>query len=405
MNHLEQNNLLSDCQHGFRSKRSCESQLLNFTQELYRGIADGQQYDVNIMDFSKAFDRVPHHRLLKKIKFYGIKGPVLTWLGSFLALRSQRVLVDGESSDFCKVVSGVPQGTVLGPVLFLVFINDLPSTVNSQCKLFADDLVIYREVKCREDEKRMQEDLDKLSEWEDTWGMKFHPDKCEHIIITRKRSPHISSYTLRGHQLQTVSEAKYLGVTITSKLEWKDHIDMIAKKSNKTLGFLRRNLRNAPEKTREMAYKALVRPQLEYCAAVWDPHTKEQVDKIEMVQRRSARFVLRRHHQTSSVNDMLQQLHWETLQERRAKTRIIILYKSIYNIIAVNSNIYLVPNNSSTRHNHSLTYHQISTTTNYHKFSFYPRTIVQWNALPASIAEVKTLDQFKAGLARHTILV
>ena len=203
MNHLEQNNLLSDCQHGFRSKRSCESQLLNFTQELYRGIADGQQYDVNIMDFSKAFDRVPHHRLLKKIKFYGIKGPVLTWLGSFLALRSQRVLVDGESSDFCKVVSGVPQGTVLGPVLFLVFINDLPSTVNSQCKLFADDLVIYREVKCREDEKRMQEDLDKLSEWEDTWGMKFHPDKCEHIIITRKRSPHISSYTLRGHQLQT----------------------------------------------------------------------------------------------------------------------------------------------------------------------------------------------------------
>ena len=403
MDHLEQNDLLCDCQHGFRPKRSCESQLLNFTQELFSGLADGQQFDVNIMDFSKAFDRVPHHRLLNKIKYYGIEGNVLSWLSSFLAMRSQRVLVDGETSDFCKVVSGVPQGTVLGPVLFLVFINDLPSTINSPCRLFADDLVVYREVKCSEDEEAMQQDLNKLSEWEDTWGMKFHPDKCEHIVITRKRKPYTSSYTLRGHLLKTVSQAKYLGVTISSKLEWKDHVEKMSKKANKTLGFLRRNLRNAPEETREIAYKTLVRPQLEYCSSVWDPYTSDQVDKIEMIQRRAARFVLRRYHQTSSVGSMLQQLRWESLQERRAKCRIIIFYKSIYNMIAVNSSTYLLPSHSSTRHNHSLTYRQISTTTNYHQYSFYPRTIVQWNALPASVAEMKTLDQFKAGLARHAI--
>ena len=309
------------------------------------------------------------------------------------------MLVDGEASDFCKVVSGVPQGTVLGPVLFLVFINDLPSTINSPCKLFADDLVVYREVKCSQEEKVMQGDLNKLSEWEDKWGMKFHPDKCEHIIITRKRKPHISSYTLRGHQLKTVNQAKYLGVTISSKLEWKDHIETISKKANKTLGFLRRNLRSAPEETREMAYKSLVRPQLEYCSAVWDPHILEQVDTLEMVQRRAARFVLRRYHQTSSVGRMLQQLQWESLQERRAKSRIMVLYKSMYNIIAVN----LTPKSSSTHQNHSLTYQQISTTTNYHKYSFYPRTIVQWNDLPATVAEQTTLDQFKAELARHAI--
>ena len=291
MSHLEKNNLLADCQHGFRSKRSCESQLLNFTQELLQGLASGQQYDVNVMDFSKAFDRVPHQRLLKKAEYYGIEGPVHSWLSSFLDQRSQRVILDGDSSDFCRVISGVPQGTVLGPVLFLIFINDLPSVISSKCRLFADDLVVYREIKSCQDVAIMQEDLNKLSEWEDLWGMRFHPDKCEHIIITRKRKPYISSYTLRGHQLKTVDKTKYLGVNITSKLEWKEHIDKVTSKANKTLGFLRRNIRSAPQETKEAAYKTLVRPQLEYCAAVWDPHCQYQSNNLETVQCRSACFV------------------------------------------------------------------------------------------------------------------
>ena len=403
MSHLEDRHLLSDCQHGFRSNRSCESQLLNFTQELMRGLADGQQIDVNVMDFSKAFDRVPHQRLLKKAEHYGIRGPVLKWLKSFLMDRSQKVVIEGESSNYCRVISGVPQGTVLGPVLFLIFINDLPATVNSPCKLFADDLVIYREVKDRQDEKLLQEDMNKLSQWEDTWGMQFHPEKCEHITVTRKRNPMRTSYKLRGHQLKTVTQTKYLGVNINSKLDWKEHVDKISKKANKTLGFIRRNLKNAPKDTREMAYKALVRPQLEYCAPVWDPYTQDQIDRLEMIQRRSARFVLRRYHQTSSVNSMLQQLGWETLQERRAKMRIITFFKTIRQLIAVNSLNYLTPVCLPTRQNHSLTYQRIATSTNYHLFSYYPRTIVQWNDLPANIAEAPTLEQFKKALTKHTI--
>ena len=301
------------------------------------------------------------------------------------------------------MISWVPQGTVLGLVLFLIFINDLPTTINSSCKLFADDLIVYRRVENSQKEALLQDDLNKLSDWEDLWGMRFHPDKCEHIIISRKRKPYKSCYTLRGHQLKTVDNTKYLGINITSKLDWNNHMDKISAKANKTLGFLKRNLRNAPKDTRETAYKALVSSQLEYCAVVWDPYTQEQVDKLEMVQRRSARFVLRRYHQTSSVDSMLQQLHWESLQERRAKMRLIILYKSIRHIIAVNSNEYLTPIVLPTRQNHSYTFRQISTTTNYHKYSFYPRTIVQWNALPANIAESTSLDQFKTALAKHTI--
>ena len=235
--------------------------------------------------------------------------------------------------------------------------------------------------------------------------MKFHPDKCEHITITRKRKPLTSSYTLRGHVLKSVSQTKYLGVNISSKIEWKDHIDKTVKKANKTLGFLKRNLKNAPEEVRETAYKSLVRPQVEYCASLWDPHTKEQTHKVEMTQRRAARFVLRRYHNTSSVSDMISQLGWETLQMRRVKMRLVLLYKATHRLIAVDSNLYLIPIIMPTRQNHNLTYQHISTTRNYHKYSFYPRTIPTWNSLPASIAESPSLEEFKTGLAGYTIPV
>ena len=403
MTHLESNKILTECQHGFRSKRSCETQLLNFTQELTKGIAEGRQYDVNVMDFSKAFDKVPHQRLLRKAAYYGVTGSLLKWLESFLKDRTQRVMVDGQSSDYCGVASGVPQGTVMGPILFLIFINDLPTVVDSPCKLFADDLLIYRHISTREDQTILQQDLDKLASWELKWGMQFHPDKCENITITRKKKPLETNYSLRGHPLKKVSSTKYLGVTINTHLDWKEHIDKMTKKANKTLGFLRRNLKKASQNTKETAYKALLRPQLEYCAAIWDPYTKTTRDQIEMVQRRTARFVLHRYHQTSSVNAMLDQLAWETLKERRAKIRLILFYKSIKNLVAVNHLLYLTPHHSITRQQHDQGFQHISTAQNYHQYSFYPRTVPLWNKLPASIVEVKDITTFKKRLANYTL--
>lgn len=187
MSHLEYHNILVDSQHGFRSRRSCETQLLTFVHELAKNMQGGGQTDIVLMDFSKAFDKVPHRRLLTKLHHYGIKGPILSWIDNFLTQRQQRVLVDGESSDFKPVLSGVPQGTVLGPLLFLMFINDLPECANSSVRLFADDAVLYRKINSTADCNILQSDLNNMSEWEDTWQMAFHPQKCKVLHITRAR--------------------------------------------------------------------------------------------------------------------------------------------------------------------------------------------------------------------------
>ena len=144
--HFDANNILADCQHGFRAQRSCETQLISLTQELHQNLEDKKQVDMIVLDFSKAFDKVPHQRLMTKLWNYGIQGSTHAWIKSFLLGRSQRVVVDGETSDWVPVESGVPQGTVLGPVLFLAFINDLPKCVKSNVRLFADDCVLYREI-------------------------------------------------------------------------------------------------------------------------------------------------------------------------------------------------------------------------------------------------------------------
>ena len=172
--HLEKHNILTDLQHGFRSGHSCESQLIITLNDLLESFDNKDQVDMVILDFSKAFDTVPHQKLLHKIRNYGIDGKINLWLEQFLTNRKQRVLVDGDFSCFGDVLSGVPQGTVLGPLLFLLHINDLPSNVKSQVRLFADDCLLYRKIKSEEDQLQLQKDLVALELWASTWGMNFN---------------------------------------------------------------------------------------------------------------------------------------------------------------------------------------------------------------------------------------
>ena len=248
MQHLTRHNILYPLQHGFREKRSCESQLIEFVHDIAFNMQKGHQNGVVVMDFAKAFDKVAHNRLFYKLSSYGkychLKGNTLCWIGSFLYGISQKVVLEGQSSLSAPVLSGVPQGSVLGPVLFLIYINDLPEYVsNSTVRLLADDTLLYLTIHNSSDCIKLQEDINNLERWKSDWQMSFHPDKCEVIHITTKKKPIIQKYTLHGHTLSLVSRIKYLGVNITQDLKWNSHINSVSSKANQTLGFLKRNLK------------------------------------------------------------------------------------------------------------------------------------------------------------------
>jgi hypothetical protein len=178
MKHADRLNILYPLQHGFRSKRSCETQLIEFVDDITKNMSAGKQTDILIMDFSKAFDKVSHILLLHKLEHYGIRGNINRWIVSFLYNRTHAVVVDGENSIHIDVESGVPQGSVLGPSLFLLYINDMPVGIKSTVRLFADDTIAYLTISSYKDSNDLQNNLEKLALWETKWKMSFHPDKC-----------------------------------------------------------------------------------------------------------------------------------------------------------------------------------------------------------------------------------
>ena len=267
MAHLDEYNLLSDRQHAFWKGHSCKTQL----NDVAKLLDNRGQVDTFILDFEKAYDTPPHELLKSKLLSYGIGGKTLEWIDSFLCFRQQRVVVNGVKSDWAPVLSGVPQGTVLGPLLFSLYINDIISDIESEIRLFADDCICYREIKDEEDTVKLQRDIDRLGCWARKWGMRFQPVKCNMMQLRKRIKKIHASYTLEGTDLINVECIKYLGVTITNDLRWKTHVSNVCTKANRTLGFLRRNLHSCPQEVKEAAYKGLMHPVLEYGSSVWDP--------------------------------------------------------------------------------------------------------------------------------------
>jgi hypothetical protein len=223
LKHLEKNKILTN--HGFRPGYSCETQLITTINEFLQEHYKGYQLDVAILDFSKAFDTVPHSKLLHKLHQYGIKGKIHKWLTNFLTARSMRTIVEGEKSNETTVDSGVPQGTVLGPILFLCHINDLPDSVTSSIRLFADDCLLYRTIKTAKDHQKLQADLEQLEIWAKDWGMRFNAKKCYILSINKKSN---KFYSLDNHILQEVQDNPYLGLQISNDLKWSMHINSIS---------------------------------------------------------------------------------------------------------------------------------------------------------------------------------
>ena len=419
LNHLEKNNILTNLNHGFRSGYSCETQLITTIQDILSQQNLGQQIDIAILDFSKAFDTVPHNKLLQKLENYGIDGNINNWLRDFLTNRQMQVVVDGAASDPATVDSGVPQGTVLGPILFLCHINDLPESVKSQVRLFADDCLLYRTIKSPHDHTTLQKDLESLEEWASLWGMRFNAKKC-YIMSVNQQSSHF--YQLDNHILQQVEENPYLGVTLSSDMKWGTHISKITKKANSTLGFLRRNLKYSPIQCRKTAYLALVRSTLEYSSIVWDPYLIKDIERLEKVQRQAARFIMKdyRSREEGCVTRMLDQLELPSLQRRRKMNRLTFLYRVVegqvpalpcHDILTkIRGKRQIKPkqfkncvttnpiDNQET--NNSKCFKTITTRTLQYKNSFFPRTIIEWNKLEDSVVHSKTVTEFKTSVLR-----
>jgi hypothetical protein len=242
MKHLDMYDILIDAPHGFRKSQSCESQRIITVQDLANSLNRNEQVDGILLDFSKAFDKVPHQRLLEKLSYYGVRGNLHNWIKDFLTNQKQEVVLEGKHSSRSEVTSGVPQGTVLGPLLFLIFINDLTKNTSSNVRLFVAGCLLYRTINCEADAKTLQKDLDTMQQWEAEWLMEFNPNKCEVITITNKRSHINYPYNIHGKELVHVQHAKYLGLTFSNNLSWNKHIDNVTKKANATCAFLRRNI-------------------------------------------------------------------------------------------------------------------------------------------------------------------
>ena len=345
LSHLESNNILTYLNHSFCSGNSTETQLLTSTQDLLSSFDQNKQIDMAILDFSEAFDTVPHHRLLLKLSSYGICDSLHDWLRCFLRERNMQVVVESVSSKPDTYVdSGVPQGTVLGPLLLLCHINDLKEMVSSQVRLFAYDCLIYREINEYKDHYTLQQDLKHLEDWAERWGMRFNATKC-YVMSIAQRPGTTFMYQLNHTLLKSASSNPYLGILFSDRLSWNQHIN-ISKKANIILGFIRRNLRRCPTACKKTAYLALVRPLLENGAIIWDPYQKQDIGKMERIQRNAVRFITRvcKSKTPGSVTHLQIKHDLPTLPERREDLRLTFLHKMVEGLVpAIPPDKYLTP--------------------------------------------------------------
>lgn len=392
---LESNGVLSSCQHGFRSGLSTTTQLTEVVHDLALSINNCTQTDIILLDFAKAFDSVCHNKLIAKLRSIIGDGILTSWVKDFLTNRSQYVLYDQVPSENLPVTSGVPQGSVLGPLLFLVFINDITDSISCTIRLFADDCIIYREINSHSDHLALSDSLHHLSNWCDMWQMSINPKKTVCMTITRKKEAIQYDYRIKGTRLEKVNAHKYLGVTITSSLRWDTHISNITSVALRKLFYLRRCLRLAPHSTKLLAYTTYVRPVLEYANTVWFPYTVTNIQKLENVQRKAARFICNKYKRTDSPTNMLASSGLQTLAIRAKQARLKFLFQLLHNHYKIDPSLYIRPSDSRViRHKHSYTLKEYSYRNDTFKHSFFPLAIREWNCLDSSITSAKSVSDF-----------
>lgn len=390
MDHMRRNNLLSKKQYGSISGRSTVLQLIKVIDNWTEALDEGKTVDIIYCDFMRAFDRVPHERLLEKISRCGIKGNYLGWMKEFLMNRRQRVVVNGVASDWRDVISGVPQGSVLGPLLFVIYINDLPSCMEngSQIYLYADDTKIFKAIEEENDCCRLQRDLNNMKKWTEKWLLSLHPDKSRYMRIGRTEVRE-GAYQL-CNVIERSSAEKDIGVIIEDKLKFSEHLAEKINKANEVVGIIRRTFIGLDAEMFKQLYTALVRPHSEYAYQVWNPYLIKDIEAVENVQRRATRLLPNMKNLT--YEERLRALNLPTLSYRRSRGDLIETYKILSGKYDEEccKDVFQEREDSVTRGNSKKLFKPRSRLDK-RKYSFPCGVVDMWNALPEGVVNSETV--------------
>ena len=355
------------------------------------------------MDFRKAFDTVPHQRLINKLKGYKINGPILNWITSFLTDRTQFVKINNSSSNVLSVSSGVPQGSVLGPTLFIYFINDLPTiTSNASMKIFADDTKVYKEIKDENNVEQLQNAIDSMFDWTQKWLLKFNKDKCK-VLHLGKNNPKNKYFIGTGDQripLEITELEKDLGVNVDPNLNFKKHVNITVKKASYASYKILKNFTFRDANILIPIFKSMVRPVLEYGNVIWSNGLKKHLSKIENVQRKFTKHV--KGLQNLSYENRLKKLKLPSLEYRQARGDMIEVFKIVrkyYDYLSTIS-IFKLKNDSRLRGHDYKICKQATNKSKYQKF-FSNRIINNWNNLPNDVVNAKSINEFKNKFDSH----
>ena len=410
--YLEENNILCPNQHGFRPGRSCLTQLLKHVDTILRNFLENNSTDSIYLDYAKAFDKVDHTLLLEKLYSYGIRGKIHAWLTSYLRNRIQTVVINGVKSYPATVQSGVPQGTVLGPVLFILYLNDLTKCIkHSYVSSFADDTRLLKEIQTTLDVDLLQTDLNESIRWSAENNMSLHTDKFEYLCHNTGSSkllqelPFSSEFykytTDDGTCITPASMVCDLGINITPELLWSPHINIITNSARKVTSWALSVFKDRSATTMLLLYKSLIRSKVEYNCPLWDPTKVEDIVTLESIQRSFTSKI-------ASVSELhywerLEKLNLMSLQRRRERYSIIVIYKILHKIIPNDLNIAFVTSERrgirvkipSIQRDSKLKY-----ITQYDA-SFPVRASKLWNRIPANLTTKSSMESFKSGLTRY----
>ena len=391
---LLDNDIIKPTQHGFLPGRSTVSNLLTCMEEWTKAYDENQPVDVIYLDYEKAFDKVPFERLLMKLEHFGVRGRLLKWISDFLKARRNQVRVEQSFSDVYGVVSGVPQGSVLGPLLFTVYISDLDHHLSSQILFFADDTKIFSNP--LSNTNTLIEDLTILEGWAHTWQLKLNENKCTslHIGLNNPKN----NYVLNNVSLKQVEQQRDLGLIMRSDLKWESHIASIVKKANTMLFLIQKAFETKTVNLVAKLYKSHVRPILEYAHSVWNPYYVKDIELLEGVQRRATRIPATL--KGSAYEERLRVFGLPTLRERRMRGDLIETFKIIQNHYKVPMYIFHFNINENLR-GHSLKLYKERCNKLQRKNFLTNRVVYSWNSLHNETVTAESINNFKNRLDRE----